>query len=168
MASNPFVNPNQRGMELPAGCKDLMDVLKKGGSERPGAGRPVILYGVLSEVERRVEAFSESGAGERLFSVGIQGRGIHLILVKRGEDLSLNFSVPAKHQSLKDAVRRIFENPKFGENKFGQEYVSVALKAAKDSVARMMVKLLVEGYGVLEGEQLMFVSYERAERTGER
>jgi hypothetical protein len=107
-------------------------------------------------------------AGERLFSVGIQGRGIHLILVKRGEDLSLNFSVPAKHQSLKDAVRRIFENPKFGENIAGTEYVSVAFNPAKDAVARMLVELLVQGFGVLEGEQLMFVSYERVEEKGRR
>jgi hypothetical protein len=35
MGSNPFVNPNQRGVELPPGCKDLMDVPKLGGSEWP-------------------------------------------------------------------------------------------------------------------------------------
>src|SRR6267142_1217588 len=109
---NPFMNPNQRGVELPEGCKDLMDVLKKDGSLRPGAESQMVWHGVVSEVEQRVEAFSESGAGERLFSVGIQGRGIRLFLLKRGEDLSLNFSVPGKQQSAKDAVRRIFENPK--------------------------------------------------------
>jgi len=36
MESNPFVNPNQRGVELPPGCKDLMDVLKKEESGRQG------------------------------------------------------------------------------------------------------------------------------------
>ena len=34
---NDFVIPNQRGVELPAGCKDLMDVLKMGGSVRQEA-----------------------------------------------------------------------------------------------------------------------------------
>jgi hypothetical protein len=28
---NPFVNPNRRGVELPAGCKDLNDVLAQAG-----------------------------------------------------------------------------------------------------------------------------------------
>ena len=29
---NPFVDPNQRGFELPAGCKDLHDVLARVGA----------------------------------------------------------------------------------------------------------------------------------------
>ena len=29
---NPFVDPNQRGFELPAGCKDLHDVLGRVGA----------------------------------------------------------------------------------------------------------------------------------------
>jgi hypothetical protein len=167
MGSNPFVNPNQRGVELPPGCKDLMDVLKLGGSERPGVGwsatitTPAISSGKLSDVEPRVETFLESGAGEQLFSVGIQGGGLHVILLKRGENLSLNFSVPPKQQSVKDAARRIFQNPKIGQNMGGMEYVSVALNSAKDAVARMIVELLMEGLGVLEGEQLMFCSCER-------
>src|SRR4051812_47104885 len=98
MGSNPFVNPNQRGAELPPGCKDLMDVLKMQGSKRLGVGRPAISRGVLSEVEQRVEIFLESGGDRQLLSVGIPKRGILLILLKREGDVSLNFSVPAKHQ----------------------------------------------------------------------
>jgi hypothetical protein len=164
MGSNPFVNPNQRGVELPAGCKDLMDVLKKGGSVRHPAGRPVISYGVLSEGEQRVGAFLQWGYGELLFSVGVPKRGIMLVLLKRTEGLTLNLAVPAKQESVKDVIKRIFENPKFGENICGLEHVSVALNSAKDAVARMMLELLVEGFGVLEEEQLTFVSYKGADR----
>jgi hypothetical protein len=164
---NDFVNPNERGVELPPGCKDLMDVLKKGGVDQPAAGRPVISYGALSEIEQRVGAFLLSGVDRQLLSVGIPKRSIMLILLKRGGDVSLNFSVPAKHQSLKDAVLRIFQNPKFGESICGMEHVSVALNPAKEAMATMMAEVLAEGFGVPEGEQLMFCSYARVEGTAD-
>jgi len=164
---NPFVNPNQRGVELPSGCKDLMDVLKMGGSERPRAESQMDWYGALSEVEQYVRDFLEPEAGEQLLFVGIPKRHIMLILAKRGGVLTLNFSVPAKKQAMKDEVRRIFQNPKFGESLRGREYVSVALNPAKDAVAMMMVELLMEGFGVLEGEQLIFRSCAKVEGTGE-
>jgi hypothetical protein len=167
MGPNPFVNPNQRGVELPGGCKDLMDVLKMGGVDRPAAGRPMISYGALREIEQRVATFLQWRASELLFSVGVPKRGILVILLNRTEGLILNFSVPANQESMKDLIRRIFENPKFGENVCGTEYVSVALNPAKDWVARMMVELLVEGFGVLEEEQLMFVSYKAVDGTRE-
>jgi hypothetical protein len=140
-----------------------MDVLKMGGVERPAEGRPVISYGALSEVERRVGAFLQWGDGELLFSVGVPKRGILVILLKRTEGLMMNFSVPAKQESVKDVIRRIFEKPKFGENICGMEHVSVALNPAKEAVAGMMMELLVEGFGVLEEERLMFVSYKAVE-----
>ena len=118
---NDFVNPNQRGVELPEGCKDLMDVLKMDGSVRP-AERPVISYGALSEIEQRVETFLEWRNGEMLFSVGVPKRGILLILLKRTEGLLLNFSVPAKEESVKEVIKRIFESPKFGETINGMRH----------------------------------------------
>ena len=36
---NPFVNPKKRGISLPSGCKDLMDVLKRSES-KPGSAMP--------------------------------------------------------------------------------------------------------------------------------
>lgn len=160
---NDFVNPNQRGVELPPGCKDLMDVLKKEGQVGRATGRPEISYGVLSEIPTRVETLLRSKAHRQLFSAGIPKRGFMVILLKREDGLTLNFSVPAKQETVKDAIRRIFENPTFGENICGMEYVSVTLNAAKDAVAEMMVESLMEGFGVLEEEQLMFVSYKPAE-----
>jgi hypothetical protein len=47
---NPFVNPHNRGVELSAGCKDLMDVLKKDGGGGPSAYSPRMERGRLREV----------------------------------------------------------------------------------------------------------------------
>jgi hypothetical protein len=80
---NDFVNPNQRGVELPAGCKDLTEVLKKDGRVGRATGRPEILYGVLSEnpakdavarmvTELLVEAFGVL-KGERLMLISCEG-----------------------------------------------------------------------------------------------
>jgi hypothetical protein len=160
---NPFVNPNQRGMELPAGCKDLMDVLKMGGCQPRAPGRSQISYGVLSDVEKQVGAVLES-ASKRLFSVGIPERRILVILGKREDGLTLNFFIPAKQESI---VRRMFKEPKIESPIDGMEYVSVALDPAKDVVAMTIVELLVHVLGVLGGEQLMFCSYESVQGTGE-
>jgi hypothetical protein len=177
MGPNDFVNPNQRGVELPWGCKDLIDVLKLGGSEQTrgveqqegfsaSVHQPVISYGALSDIEQRIETFLQWGTGELLFGVGVQKGGILVTLLKRTEGLTLNSCVPGKQELVKDLIARIFENAKFSENVWGVEYVSVALSSGTDAVARKMVELLVGGFGVLEGEQLMFVSY-KAVGTGE-
>jgi hypothetical protein len=159
---NPFVNPNQRGVELPAGCKDLMDVLKIGGSQQ-APGRVQVSHGVLSDVEKHVGEVLES-ASKQLFSVGIPKRRILVILGKREDGLMLNFSIPAKQQSV---VRRMFQEPKIGRPIDGMEYVSVTLGPAKDVVAMTIVELLVEGFGVTEGERMMFCSYESAKGKAE-
>jgi hypothetical protein len=39
---NPFVNPKKRGITLPSGCKDLVDVLKRSESKQGGAVRRFI------------------------------------------------------------------------------------------------------------------------------
>ena len=170
MGPNDFVNPDQRGVELPPGCKDLMDVLRLGGSERQEEGvfaaiyEPVISYGALSEIEEQVKAFLELGTGERLLSVGIPQRRIQVILLKRKGGLTLNFSITAKQRSV---VRRMFQEPKIGKPYDGRAYVSVALGPAKDVVAGTIGELLVHVFGVLEGERLIFHSYEEVERTEE-
>ena len=156
---NDFVNPNQRGVELPAGCKDLMDVLKIGGSVPQAMGRAAISYGVLSDVKQRVETFLQSEAGE-LLSVGIPQRRILVILLKREDGLTLNFSILAKQETV---VRRMFMEPKIGRPIDVMVYISVDQGPAKDVVAMTIVELLVHVFGVLEGEQLVFCSYERVE-----
>jgi len=152
---NDFVNPNRRGVELPAGCKDLNDVLKIGGSQ-PAPGRAQISHDVLSEVEKHVGEVLES-ASKQLFSVGIPERRILVILLKREDGLTLNFSIPAKQRSV---VRRMFPDPKIGRPIDGTAYVSVDQGPAKDVLAMTIVELLVHVFGVLVGEQLMFHSYE--------
>src|ERR1051326_1361638 len=99
MGANPFMNPNQRGVELPPGCKDLMDVLKIEGSEQLSEGAsatvtaPNTWCGWLSEIERYVGDFLEPGGEQQVFMVGIPERGFLLILAKRsGGALTLNFS----------------------------------------------------------------------------
>jgi len=162
MGSNPFVNPNQRGVELPAGCKDLMDVLKKEGRVGRANGRQKLWYGDLSEIERRVKTYLQSAVVGWWLAVGIPKRRIFVILLKHEDGLTLNICAPEKHESV---VRRIF-HPNIGKSFDGREYVTVALDPGKQAIAKMMLELLVEGFGV-GIEQLMFISYEAADRKGE-
>jgi hypothetical protein len=47
----------------------------------------------------------------------------------------------------------MFQEPKIGRANDGMEYVSVALGPAKDVVAMTVVELLVQIFGVVEGER---------------
>src|SRR5690242_4966749 len=62
VSAEPFVNPNQRGVELPAGCKDLMDVLKMDGGGGSTAYSLRMERGKLREVPERVATLCRSKA----------------------------------------------------------------------------------------------------------
>ena len=61
---NEFVNFNKRGVQLPPGCKDLIDVLGGGGKGKPWGAwelpKSERRIGALADVERYVRKMLES------------------------------------------------------------------------------------------------------------
>jgi hypothetical protein len=65
---NPFVNPNKRGISLPSGCKDLIDVLKPSSPKQDDTVRRFIFL-VLIQAQ-------EDGATQLVIGVAPPNSGV--------------------------------------------------------------------------------------------
>lgn len=72
MAMNPFVNYQQRGVELPAGCKDLIDVM---GLEKASEADGTRAEG-LSDIERYVSRLMDPQGKLRRLTISRHGRAM--------------------------------------------------------------------------------------------
>ncbi|SPE55435.1 hypothetical protein SBV1_2200023 [Verrucomicrobia bacterium] len=101
---NAFVDFNKRGMQLPAGCKDLIDVLR--GPVKPAPRDRVFLYrkserlvGTVAEVGRYVQKLLDSESSS--LGIVLPEREVGFSLQKLGN------SVPLIFQSMdQDPLRR--------------------------------------------------------------
>ena len=57
---NPFVNPKKRGVSLPSGCKDLIDVLQRRESGHDSAVRRFILW-VIADNANAIKKYQHYG-----------------------------------------------------------------------------------------------------------
>lgn len=101
---NLFTNPNQRGPDLPPGCKDLIDVLRQpwrmhnSMSARPQPAQPPFLEsGGLGELQFHVSCLLTSGTGYRILLVGCSEPSAFLALLNRGGEISVSLVVDS-HQ----------------------------------------------------------------------
>ena len=173
---NPFVNPNQRGIELPAGCKDLMDVLKmqpvaegwfdgekwKGRRKGKGVvtGGSKIEKGGLSVLESQVAKFLATTSERKLFSVFARSPRLMVSVFHDGREASLKLNVKPAQAAAKEVLRRIFQRPELCQTE--KEFVSVSLVNSAPEITRVLRELLTDGFGVKEGEELMFHMYFRS------
>jgi hypothetical protein len=159
---NPFVNPNQRGVELPAGCKDLMDVLKLQPVAEGSMGTARIDIGKTKDIPGRVAAFLGEKKSQRLLSVTSPARHIFVTVMCRDEEFSLNLFVFKNQIGLRDALRRIFADKDLCRGEREPEFVNLPLSGSAVEIVKVLTELLVEGCGVTEEESLLFHGYGRA------
>jgi hypothetical protein len=95
---NDFVNPNQRGVSLPPGCKDLMDVLKpRGAAAQEGNVKSAGVVeqwgstGSLKDLPGRVATVDLHRAANCTLTVGTAEVALLLIL-HRSEGIGLHLS----------------------------------------------------------------------------
>jgi hypothetical protein len=91
---NPFVNPKKRGILLPSGCKNLIDMLNRpkgvdeAGSQSPVI-RPEIQVGDLSYLHRYVAKLSASSAYSAVLTIASLDGQIRVMLEHSGGHLSV-------------------------------------------------------------------------------
>lgn len=170
---NPFVNPNQRGIQLPLGCKDLMDVLKMtGGRDLAAAYSSKAVLGVssgtvktesgnLDELAPRLTGFFEVFTQGKMFAVSVCEKRVFLAVVgTRVNELVLILFLHQDQAAARDALKQMFENPRFGWKIAGVEYVTVPLPLATNEAVEKLVELLTDGFGIEPEEILTFELYE--------
>jgi hypothetical protein len=156
---NPFVNPHNRGVELPAGCKDLIDVLKM----EPGGTGVGSEAGRLSVIVERLAKFFSSNAFLRRFIVSDPRRCVHAHVVARPNGkFVVSGSVNSEISGLKDRLQSCFPGKAAVHLVWGKETVSVEMTADSfEAAAGMLMDLLERGCGVTEEDELVFVRTEK-------
>jgi hypothetical protein len=150
---NPFVNYQNRSIELPEGCKDLIDVLKPNSpSKKPSPNVRLTLADLATYVSR----FLESHAKTR--SLWIYGGATAVVGMARGKERlgAIIFVNLAREQ----AVRDIFSDSgmvSFGDNSLPNNMRSLHYElSAISDIERFIRELLMRGFGVTEDTSLRF------------
>jgi hypothetical protein len=161
--ANDFVNPNQRGVELPAGCKDLNEVLQKMGAQKQMA-QPIFpqVRGDLGDVPRYVERVY---MGQYGLSLGVVIRAAEALLWVHNHHTgpALTFLLRKQHTMLAPLVEDLF-----GNGGFHQE-VSGEVKLIRGPLPHLwlegaqIVEKVIRGYGAAENAELLFHFVRRAE-----
>lgn len=162
---NPFVNFQQRGIELPGGCKDLVDVLRM-EHQRVAEPNRVALTEGLADIERYVSGLLQPDAKVKqviLFSYDYRA----VVCLRFGpfrfgyspSGLSALVYVDDTEPLQEQAVRTVFEEA--GISPFLESGVlRYALPNTLTEATNLITDLLRRGFGVREDARLGFHSYD--------
>src|SRR5262249_12673858 len=153
--SNEFVNPNQRGVELPAGCKDLFEVIQN--RQMPGAKASLfsLRNGNLTDIPRYVEELYMAHYGVSLVLMFKAAEAI-LWVRNRSDGLKLSFWSPKEHMMLKPMFQDLFGAAGFSEeNVKGGKLVTVPLPNLWLEAAQL-VEGVLRGCGATETSEFGF------------
>ena len=153
---NDFVNPNQRGVQLPAGCKDLHELLKKMGAQRP---RAQLIFlperGSLKDLPIFVQRLYMEHYGMSLY-VTIRAAKAILWIENRYGGCTLKFLLRKKHTMLAPVAQNLFGNVGFDEKtKEGVRLIKAPLPHLWLEAAQI-VESVIRGYGAADNADLLF------------
>jgi hypothetical protein len=161
--ANDFVNPNQRGVELPAGCKDLNQVLQKMGAQKRMA-RPIFpqVRGNLRDVPRYVQRVYMEHYG---FSLGVVIRAAEALLWVHNlhSGPALTFLLRQQHAMPASLVQDLFGNGGFHEEVSGEVKLIRGPLPHLWLEASQVVQKVIRGYGTAEDAELLFHFVRRGE-----
>src|SRR5436190_8012692 len=104
---NPFVDPNQRGFQLPIGCKDLHDVLARVPRRHLGASS-LVESGTLAAVRSYIGRFYEAKSKRVTLVILNAETGALLIVSCKEGGFDLNLLVHKGSAFLEEAILEIF------------------------------------------------------------
>ena len=156
---NEFVDFGKRGIELPPGCKDLIDVL-------PPQREALVPAEGLSHVERYLSRLLPLTSGSR--AVWINDfklpATLGLIYGKRGL-LALLFLAPGNEQSIRLVLNQaglaLMQDDAVGGAGPFTRFLLFSLPADAETAARIVHDLLRKGYGLPGDTQLHFSYHEK-------
>ncbi len=154
---NKFVDFGKRGVELPAGCKDLIDVLRR--PEGRPAGRFSSQPGTLADVPKYVSRMLRAEPNN-LAITWEQKNYIHLFY-RQGKPTVL--AVIHQDSGREQAVRQVFESahisPELDETAQGASFVRLLGYAMPSRLAMakdLICELLRSGYGLAQNTRVEF------------
>jgi hypothetical protein len=148
---NPFVNPNSRDVQLPDGCKDLLEVLLK------APGKSGHAAGAFATLKIEVRLFYQSKLNAVL-NVGIMKSDTCLLLSQVQGEFILTLAVRKEDRRLKDAFARLFGQQKVVSEISGHDLkvVDLRLPAWWEEAGQKIMELLIHGHGLTDPSRLWF------------
>src|SRR5258708_5746417 len=147
---NPFVDPNQRGVELPAGCKDLHDMLARvGGVQLRGPSR--VQAGRISATRYYLAPlYQAKSEGVALVIMSLE-RGALLTVSCRDGRFELTLPLRGGSVFLREAIVEIFGEAALAANARADDEmraIHIQLPDFWDDAAQRLIDLLIRGYGL--------------------
>jgi hypothetical protein len=155
---NPFVDPSQRGFELPEGCNDLIDVLRK--ATRPQPPRPASRGSEsFADIENYISRVLESSANRCSLTIYCwQHEDKHLLSLGRVKTGVLHAVILVKcaNAPREETVRAIFAENGIapahdilaGESGDQSRFLWYPLPATAKEAAKLITNLLQRAYGL--------------------
>ncbi|MCD6050067.1 MAG: hypothetical protein K0Q55_1470 [Verrucomicrobia bacterium] len=132
---NPFVNPHQRGIDLPLGCKDLIDVLKTPASS---PSRQLLLPGTdASYFEAPLHRFYELKG----MAILVPQKAVINLLNRPDSSLAF-FAFAPSEISLKPAVHSFFNSREISSLIIGHSLIGYPLPVSAPKAAAIISQLL--------------------------
>jgi hypothetical protein len=171
---NPFVNPNKRGVGLPAGYKDLMDMI-----QRPYAvdtsdlsyverfKQPEISKGTLQQVEVHIGCLFTSKGKWPTLAICCGGKGSEIALTLREPERELQVifteSEFSRAASMRDVFRDSGISPKEDIKGVVKEgrcwFLNFPLPSSAPEAARLIVDVLRRSFAITGEEKVGFIFY---------
>jgi hypothetical protein len=161
---NDFVNPHHRGVELPAGCKDLNEFLMKNTGGRKAIARPVfpLRRGSLKDVPKYVQVVYVEHYGLSL-AVMVRAANAILWVHNRYDGSRLAFVVRKQHTMLEPIVKNLFGSGGFHEEASQNMKLITGPLPHLWLEAAQIVESVIRGYGAQDNADLLFHLVRRAE-----
>ena len=160
---NPFVDPQKRGIELPEGCKDLMDVLQAARAAEAQPPEPPTKG--LAHIERYVFRLLASAAKSRALWIDCDHASLlGLFCGKRGLR-ALVFVDAGREQAVRallaeSGISPMQDDP-LSANGPCSRFLMYPLPVAASGAAQLVRQLLTKGFGLAEDIALEFRYHER-------
>ena len=153
---NPFVNPKQRAIELPAGCKNLNDVLSKAVifiGERP----PPFKQGGLGDIGKFVRYLYEEYSNDKLLFILEYSRNLLLTVRYYQDSFNLDIMARSSDALMKEVILEFsgeaMPHPWAELNHF-QSFRIKLLENSEDA-AQVLIDFLLRAYNISEHDKFI-------------
>jgi hypothetical protein len=164
---NPIVDPARRGFEMPAGCKDLHQMLTRVPGGQLGAPSRV-KAGTTGTVRSYVAPLDEAKSQCVARAVMNFESGALLTISRRESGFDLTLLLHKGSAFLQEAIVELFGEAilaSSGRTDDELQTVHIPLPDSWDDAAQRLIDLLIRGFGLPENARLLFHYQERKVRT---
>jgi len=164
MQLNKFVNFGKRSIRLPAGCKDLINVLQS-AKEPPAPTLTTRSVEGLAGLARHLDNLTEAGAKTKNLAISWHGELNHVHLTNE-QGIINAITVIHDNTQREQAVREVFEEA--GLAPMLDKYVAgfcvrvlrYSFPAGESNIGGVIAEVLRRGYGLAENVRLEIGSWE--------